>query len=144
MNGVMMVMVVMMRRWSSRSRLLWSTGVRRVAERMEGSRGVGHLLLWQAVMMVVMARRKSCQHQRGYQERVTEHSLMGMGMGMMMVMMRLCMCRLWSLTTPLAGSRSVSTIDTVAVLSGIFSQSASCLSAVGFVVGIGLPSWTAA
>lgn len=124
MNGVMMVMVVMMRRWSSRSRLLWSTGVRRVAERMEGSRGVGHLLLWQAVMMVVM--------------------VMGMGMGMMMVMMRLCMCRLWSLTTPLAGSRSVSTIDTVAVLSGIFSQSASCLSAVGFVVGIGLPSWTAA
>jgi hypothetical protein len=69
MNGVMMVMVVMMRRrrWSSSPSLLWCTGVRRVAERMERSRGVRYLLFWQAVVMVMMAR-ESCQHQRGRQE----------------------------------------------------------------------------
>ena len=68
MNGVMMVMVVMMRRRSSSSSLLRCTGVRRVAERMERSGRVRHLLFWQAVVMVMMARG-SCQHQRGHLER---------------------------------------------------------------------------
>lgn len=92
--------------------------------------------------MMVMMARSSCQYQRGHQEGILEDSLMGMSM-MMMVMRWWWMRRLWTFATPLTGSRSVPTIHTVAVLSSVLSQSASSLSAVGIVVDIGLPGWTA-
>lgn len=61
-NGVMMVMVVMMR--TSDGSLLRCAGIGREAEGVEGSRGVRHLLFWQAVVMMVVARG-SCQYQHG-------------------------------------------------------------------------------
>jgi hypothetical protein len=61
-NSVMMVMVVMMR--ASDGSLLRCAGIGWEAERVEGSRGVRHLLFWQAVVMMVMARG-SCQYQHG-------------------------------------------------------------------------------
>jgi hypothetical protein len=68
MDGVVMVMVVVMR--TSNGSLLWCASVGWEAERMEGSRGVRHWLLWQTVMMVVMARG-SCQYQHGRLRRVS-------------------------------------------------------------------------
>jgi hypothetical protein len=76
-DGVMMMMVVVMR--TSNGSLLWSAaGVGREAERMEGSRSVRHLLFWQAVMVMVMARG-SCQYQHGRLRRVSEKLTDGRG-----------------------------------------------------------------
>jgi hypothetical protein len=78
MDSVMVMVVVVM--GTRNGSLLWSAGVGWEAERMEGSRGVRHLLFWQTVMMVVMARG-SCQYQHGRLRRVSGKLTDGCGRG---------------------------------------------------------------
>lgn len=123
----------------------WLRGIsiRRESKWIVRRRPVGKLLFRETMVVMVVARRSS-QHQRGRQNRGSCYSLMRVGVMVVMVSCWSRMRRLRSLAVPLTGSGSVPALDTVAVFSAVFSQSASILSAVDIFGSVRVPGWAQA